>query len=416
MMSDAIYSLVSCEKLQDILATASDCFELPIQLLNERGDVLQQHGRTLTYCGLLQRHVFPADECARIHSVASERAYALGESYIFDCHAHLSHIVFPLVSQHTLLGTVLLGPFLMEPSDDSFLQDVIERDALPDTLCAALAEQVRAVPLLSPGKAGQVSRLVQHLFAPLLTDEKLLMREKQEKLYQQSRINETIQMFKGSARAPGGYPYEKERALMAKVKTCDIQAAKALVNDMLGYVLLVRGQDIEVIRSRALELTTLLSRVAIEGGAPADHMVNLNHQYIARLRQLDQYEALCYQLQEIVEAFILSITLPTADAGNAPIREAIQHIAVHYSEPLTLVDVAGLSGLSPSYFSSLFKRAMGIHYQEYLSRVRIEEAKYLLSATDYPLSQIAVSVGYSDQSSFSKAFKRVTGLTPNQYR
>ena len=48
--------------------------------------------------------------------------------------------------------------------------------------------------------------------------------------------------------------------------------------------------------------------------------------------------------------------------------------------------------------------------------MRVEEAKRLLTATDYPLSQIAVSVGFSDQSYFSKVFKQITGISPNRYR
>ena len=59
---------------------------------------------------------------------------------------------------------------------------------------------------------------------------------------------------------------------------------------------------------------------------------------------------------------------------------------------------------------------MGIGFHEYLTRIRMEEARRLLTATDYPISQIAVTVGYADQSSFTKAFKRVTGITPYQMR
>ena len=73
-------------------------------------------------------------------------------------------------------------------------------------------------------------------------------------------------------------------------------------------------------------------------------------------------------------------------------------------------------GISASYFSALFPKEMGVGFHEYLTRVRIEEAKQLLTATDYPINQIAVTVGYADQSSFTKAFKRVTGITPYQLR
>ena len=90
--------------------------------------------------------------------------------------------------------------------------------------------------------------------------------------------------------------------------------------------------------------------------------------------------------------------------------------ARHYAEPLTLAQLAETAGLSPSYFSALFVKVMGVSLREYINHVRVEEAKRLLTATDYPLSQIAVSVGFSDQSYFSKVFKQITGISPNRYR
>ena len=415
-MNTSIDTLVPRERLHEILFALSSCLGMPVQLLGEKGQILQRHGDAPLYCRMLQKHIFTAGECAKAHLNAGRHACTLGESYIFSCKANLNHIAFPLVSHNTLLGTVLVGPFLMDEADSTLITDLAAYYTLPPDLCLELYDELKQLPVTAPVKVNQISKLMSFLFAPLLTDERRLMLEKQEKIYQQSRINETIQMYKGVSLRPSGYPYEKERELLVKVKTRDMSSAKAILNDLLGYVLLSEGQQIEVIKSRALELTALLSRVAIEGGAPTEHIHRLNHQFLTRLRQLNQFEALCYQLQEIVEGFINSVSLPANDAGSAPIREAVRYIAGHYHQSLTLDEIAKVAGLSPAYFSTLFTQVMRVNYREYLSRVRMEQAKHLLSATDYPLSQIAISVGYADQSSFTKAFKRTTGLTPHQYR
>ena len=85
-------------------------------------------------------------------------------------------------------------------------------------------------------------------------------------------------------------------------------------------------------------------------------------------------------------------------------------------EPVTLEETAGHVGLNPAYFSTLFKQSCGSSFKEYLNMIRIEESKRLLANTDYPILDIAVSVGFEDQSYFSKVFKKYTGLTPKQYR
>ena len=72
--------------------------------------------------------------------------------------------------------------------------------------------------------------------------------------------------------------------------------------------------------------------------------------------------------------------------------------------------------LNPSYFSTLFKQSCGSSFKEYLNSIRIEESKKLLAATDRSILDIALSIGFEDQSYFTKVFKKYTGLTPKQYR
>ena len=73
-------------------------------------------------------------------------------------------------------------------------------------------------------------------------------------------------------------------------------------------------------------------------------------------------------------------------------------------------------GLSANYFSSLFRRVVGESFSDRLNRVRIEEGKRLLLATDDPIAQIAVSIGFSDQSYFCKVFRRYVGVSPGRFR
>lgn len=414
---EMLFSLIPREKLEELLEVLSNCLELPIQLLNEKGQPLFRRGEDCPYCTLIQKEIFPNDECGKLHLKAGQIAYALGESYIFSCHASLNHIAFPLVSRKLLLGTVLIGPFLMDKPDSTMVTDFSEKRSLSSALCLDLYDELQHLSVVSPQRVRQISRLTDFLLTPLMADERLLMRERQEKLYQQSRINETIQTYKGTRTDKGSeYIVEKERELLNKVRNREIQQAKALLNDLLGFVLFVEGDQIEAIKSRAIELTTLLSRVAINKGAQSDYVLGLNSQYINKLQNVTEYEDICFFLQEIVTNFIQMISVPQTEHENPLICKAVEYIAGHFSEPLTIEAVGEAVGLSPSYFSALFSKQMEMGFHEYLTRRRIEEATNLLTATDYPISQIAVSIGYADQSSFTKAFKRITGLTPYQMR
>ena len=73
-------------------------------------------------------------------------------------------------------------------------------------------------------------------------------------------------------------------------------------------------------------------------------------------------------------------------------------------------------GLSPNYFSTIFKKELSLSFSEYLSRYRIEKSIELLITTNLKTYEIAWQSGYSDEGYFGKTFKKYTGKKPNEYR
>jgi len=270
--------------------------------------------------------------------------------------------------------------------------------------------------VIEPARVKRLSRLMNHLLSPLLPAERETLRQMHGKLLQQSRINETIQMYKEQEiPTTQQYIYQKENALLAKVRTGSVQDAKALLNDLLGYVFFTEGGKLDAVRMRAIELTTLLSRVAMEGGARVDSVYELNDKFLSLLSTGRSLDDLCYLLQDVVESF-MNAMFNRLDKGNTYVRRALSCMAERYPEPLSLEGVAKEVGLSTSYFSSLFHQVVGVSFREHLCRIRVEESKQMLLSTDYSLTDIALAVGFADQSYFCKVFKRIVGMTPGKYR
>lgn len=99
-----------------------------------------------------------------------------------------------------------------------------------------------------------------------------------------------------------------------------------------------------------------------------------------------------------------------------PIRQAKQYIAEHYNTNLNLEDVSRLVGFNPAYFSSLFKKETGKNFTEYITEIRIGNAKDMIIRSNRDIADIADEVGYTDLKYFSKVFKKVTGVSPSDYR
>jgi AraC family transcriptional regulator len=98
------------------------------------------------------------------------------------------------------------------------------------------------------------------------------------------------------------------------------------------------------------------------------------------------------------------------------LRRVLDHVEAHLGEEMTLAELAGIACLSPFHFSRCFKRTVGVGPQRYVLRRRIERAREMIRRTDEPLASVAQALGFADQSHFTKAFRRETGLTPARFR
>jgi AraC-like DNA-binding protein len=101
---------------------------------------------------------------------------------------------------------------------------------------------------------------------------------------------------------------------------------------------------------------------------------------------------------------------------SRPIESALLFITEHISERITLNSVSREVYLSPSHFSRLFARKVGIHFNDYVLAQRIDAAKALLAETSFSIEFIAMKAGFSSASYFSQTFKRLTGRSPRAYR
>jgi len=99
---------------------------------------------------------------------------------------------------------------------------------------------------------------------------------------------------------------------------------------------------------------------------------------------------------------------------SAALGRVVRYMEAHFAEPLSLAELAAMSGLSVFRFATVFRRELGVPPHQYLCRLRILHAQRLLRAGTKPV-EVAVESGFFDQSHLSKHFKRLCGITPGRY-
>lgn len=415
-MESFIFKYLSKKDITAMLTAFNACTGLHTQLIDDRGKIIVSVGENAAFCKEFIRHLPAQESCETEHANASRQAMDLGESYLFCCHAGLYHIVFPIISKDTMFGSVVTGPFLMEEPDASLIIDVERRYHLSTETLLNLSEDSYHLKVISPELANQYSKLLYYLMNNLNQGSREVLLSKQGKLLQQSRISESIQMYKNSGfRNENLYPLDQENLLISKIKTGDLEEARKILNELLGALILYENHDLERLKIRIIELCTLLSRAAIDRGSETNMVLHMTDRLIASIINSDDIYDICYTFQDNMEIFTESLFY-SSDKNNKVIKRAAEYITNHFSEPVTLADVAENIHLNASYLSTLFKQVTGFSFKEYLNNIRIEEAQRLLANTDYPIMEIAIACGFSDQSYFTKVFKKHTGLTPKQYR
>ena len=178
-----------------------------------------------------------------------------------------------------------------------------------------------------------------------------------------------------------------------------------------GLALKNRDSTFEDARLRMVEMLLLARRtVQAQGGACPGGQEAMNALLSApdgeTLRQ--RFENAMVELARCVV-----IRKPESDGIIAGAQEYIRQ---HFQRDLSLEDVAAAAGISPYYFSKLFKEETGVNYTEYLTGIRIENAKRLLSNPKLSIKQVCVDSGYINPNYFSRIFKKWTGITPTEFR
>ena len=162
---------------------------------------------------------------------------------------------------------------------------------------------------------------------------------------------------------------------------------------------------------------TIATRFAIEGGLDSETAYNISDLYIGKMD-------LCRTVDEVLEVHYEMFSyfakqmagLQKKSVFSKPIVQCIEYIDLNLHTSIKTAELAGYVNLNQSYLSTLFKKEMDLSISDYILKRRIDTAKNMLRYSDYPAAQISEILAFSSQSHFIRCFKKLTGMTPNEYK
>lgn len=162
----------------------------------------------------------------------------------------------------------------------------------------------------------------------------------------------------------------------------------------------------EPLKAACIALENLLVTGLKERGLTEEALIKREEEPLEELSQyvtVDGYEGWAKKLCERV---FRQISLIEGRTCSKEVMQAVDYILRHYTENIALEDVAESVGKSKNYFSSLFKKEMGVSFVDYIAHVRVTEACRLLDTTNELTYEIADKVGFGDYKYFSSVFKK----------
>ena len=358
------------------------------------------------------------DYCLNVHIYAGEQSERFGGKYIYFCPAGFVFTVCPVIFNENSLY-LAAGPISPVNSEDFDAEELIDALNLRMSLSETV-EAIKSVPVISSDLITHISNLL-YICSRHLSDNEITEVVKNSEIYeQQKQIGEYIQNVKAAlikeSQSYISYPYDKEKQLSYAIISNDLANSRKYLNEILGHIFFSSANNLDVIKVRAMELSVMISRAALDGGADPSKIFDINIKFLSEFFNYRTIEEVCWALTDILRKF----TKETFEFSNVKhvdlISKAVSYIKTNYMRKLTLNEVAAYVFLSPSYFSKIFKEEMKYYFNDYLNYVRVEKSKALLLTERISLVDIAANIGFYDQSYFNKVFKKITGVTPKKFR
>lgn len=207
-------------------------------------------------------------------------------------------------------------------------------------------------------------------------------------------------------------PEHKIKLLQRCMEICDLNGIKSIMSDiflsteapdMAGiYIRLVYS---EIISS----LLKICSSYGVNNLTDSDFLSGEVIDYMEDYRQIAEY------LYIMIADILTSKSTVGIDCKRIVV-DVKDFIRNNYTKNITVGDLAKKYSINTDYLSTVFKQETGKNIIKYLTEIRIEKACQLLKETHLKISDISYSLGYNDRQYFNRVFKKITGMTPDEYR
>ena len=306
------------------------------------------------------------------------------------------------------------GPFTYRLFGEEDYERLIARHSLPPDSVEALRWYFRRIPVIQDYLSWQ------HMFSTLLSrylaNPDLEIRRVTWEHPEEARQNPSISLTSIPYAAVEAR-YAVENAMLEAIRRGDISEATYQQNLFMGFTLDQRLPDRLQDAKYMIVAVNTAYRKAIEQAAVHPIYIDaISGRFVQEIEKAGSMAELLALIPQMIRHYCLLVQKHSLEKYSESVRNCLNWIDFHYMEPLSLESLAARFVINKNYLSSRFHREVGMTLTDYINKTRVQQAEKLLRKTTLSMQDIAEKCGFSDANYFTRTFKKINGMSPNQYR
>jgi AraC-like DNA-binding protein len=299
-----------------------------------------------------------------------------------------------------------IGLLIAQPADepDKWLRDDV------DQFCAELIQTINHIIRMKVTVA--ISKQVSHAkqIPHIFEEVKLAMAYRE--LHDENQVIWTEELAK--AEPAGGYPFALDKEIVSSLRSGLEEEAGRLIGQFMDELSANSSTEFHI-QQGMLQLLGSIRYAALQSSMNPVQLFGSTNIYEELAGIKERGEILGWFRHRIVRAMVKEMISRQDYHLKHIVEKVVLYLQEHYMMGLSLESCADQYGTSPYTLSRAFKQITGVNFIDYLTNIRIDNAKALLLEPDLKINEVAERVGYQ-HSYFNRIFKKYTGITPSQYR
>ncbi len=323
------------------------------------------------------------------------------------------------------VGAIVSQPFLINKCTQDMMDDLIKRIDPPFEIQKEIIYTLHSLPIFSGAK---IFAIGEYVIEKIIND-------KNENIHQEIRggfadvslITSICMCSDIKSEEPNEINTMQSRVPELIYTEIKNSIQRGAVDEILhiidtihpGQVSLDHFDKLDCLQSlkyHFIRICSMSCYAAIDANAPYDKMMNANDEFIKSVNHIDNINDIFELMKSVMVIYTRAVAVNKISSLSKPVRLTLEYIENHFSEKITLEILSEHIGISKFYLSNLLKKETGRNLLENINRIRIGEGKRLLFNTNKEINEIATITGFKYGNHFASVFKKLTGMTPSEYK